>query len=64
MNASGSSTSYAAFTQDSPGTLQEAGPHSSSDTKLTSSTAKLCPLWEGTLGPVPDSLRSLHKCHL
>jgi len=43
--------------QDSKhGTLKEASPHSSRGTKLTSSTAKLCPLWENALGPAPDSL--------
>lgn len=51
------------FTQDGQGskhgTLNEASPHSSSGTKLTSSTAKLCPLWESTLGPVPDSLTEI-----
>lgn len=41
------------------GTLKKASPHSSSGTKLTSLTAKLCPLWESTLGPVPDSLTEI-----
>lgn len=60
---SGSSTSYAVFTQDGQGskhgTLKEATPHSSSGTKLTSFAAKLCPLWESTLGPLPDSLTEI-----
>lgn len=63
VDASGSSISYAVFTQHGQGskhgTLKVATPHSSSGTKLTSFIAKLCPLWESTLGPLPDNLTEI-----